>query len=66
MGKVKEYYREEINQRQCDDPSIEYNMVYQFINRWTPSISKWFNKNYGTAKNRKPVYIKAEEVEYPF
>ena len=68
MGKVKEYYKEQIdNDDYYFPPDVEYHMTYGGkYGRWIPKIYNWFNKKYASPKNAKPVYIKAEKVEYPF
>ena len=65
MSKMAElHYKQQQNQE--DDPSIEYNMIYDYIGKWTPRIYKWYNKKYANPKKAKPVYIKAKKVECPF
>ena len=64
MSRMSElHYKEQQNQEDC--PSIEYDMTYHYIGKWTPGIYKWYQKKYNKG-NGKPIYIKAKKVECPF
>ena len=65
MSRMSELHHEIINNSQEEDPSIEYNMTYHYIGKWTPGIYKWYQKKYNKG-NGKPIYIKAKKVECPF
>ena len=67
MGKMKEYYQEQIdNYDYYFEPEVEYYMTYAGkYGKWIPKIWNWFDKKYAKAKSIKH-YIKAEKVECPF
>ena len=72
MGKIKEYYQEQIdNDDYYFEPEVEYHMTYAGrYGKYIPKIWNWFEKKYCVAqlmKNYKqPRYIKAEREECPF
>lgn len=65
MSRMSELHYKTMTSPQEDDPSIQYNMTYQYIGRWTPRIENWYNSLFCKGKG-KPVYIKAKKVELPF
>ena len=72
MGKVKEYYQEQIdNDDYYFEPEVEYHMTYAGkYGKWIPKIWDWFEKKYCVAQlmanHRKPKIIKAVREECPF
>ena len=68
MGKVKEYYQEQIdNDDYYFEPDVEYYMTYAGkYGKWIPKLINWFNKKFASPKNPKPVYIKRKDMEIPF
>ena len=72
MGKVKEYYQEQIdNDDYYFEPEVEYYMTYAGrYGKWIPKIWNWFEKKYCVAQlmanHRKPKIIKAVREECPF
>ena len=72
MGKVKEYYQEQIdNDDYYFEPEVEYHMTYAGkYGKWIPKIWNWFEKKYCVAQlianHRNPKIIKAVREECPF
>ena len=71
MGKVKEYYQEQIdNDDYYFEPDVEYSMTYAGkYGKFIPRLINWFNKKYADPRRFRTKYfqyIKAEKEECPF
>ena len=72
MGKVKEYYQEQIdNDDYYFEPEVEYHMTYAGrYGKYIPKIWNWFEKKFNVKQlmdnYKQPRYIKAEREECPF
>ena len=71
MGKVKEYYQEQIdNDDYYFEPDVEYHMTYaDKYGKWIPKLISWFNKKYCNPKNYRTKYfqyVKTKKEEIPF
>ena len=68
MGKVKEYYQEQINNGSYYEwPEIEYYMTYGGrYGRWIPSLINWYNKMFMKVKAIKVKKVEPKKIDIPF
>ena len=69
MSRMSDLHYKQQQEPQEDCPSIQYHMTYQYIGKWTPSLSRWYNKLFANPKDYRTEYfqyIKAEKTEIPF
>ena len=68
MGKVKEYYQEQINNGSYyESPEIEYYMKYSGkYGRWIPSLINWYNKMFMKVNAIKVKKVEPKKIDIPF